>query len=221
MSLGLIIYSISKSNIEFYKKSLLKLDYKAHIATSYSEFTKILQKESAHLIIIDLDLDNTDAITVIKELKQQENTREIFVIVCSNKVDDFIQISALNSGADDFINLPVNTVIFESKIKSIIKRIGKEKKEALPYFYIDKEQYKIVMGNQSYYLPRLEFKLVNLLCSHPNKVFSKEEIAGEIWKNKDISSKRTIDIHVRNIRKELGQDIIKTYRGMGYSFNSK
>ncbi|MBK7669130.1 MAG: winged helix-turn-helix transcriptional regulator [Sphingobacteriaceae bacterium] len=58
--------------------------------------------------------------------------------------------------------------------------------------------------------------MVSLLFSNPNKIFSKDEIATEIWHNKDISSKRTIDIHIRNIRRALGDDIIKTYRGIGY-----
>ncbi len=216
----LIIYSINKSNVEFYKKGLSKFNCKITTVFSYADFIRFLKLEAFDLMIIDLDLDNTDAISVIKELKQQ-NLTKAFIIVCSNKIDDFIQISALNSGADDFINIPVNPVIFELKISSMTKRLKNNEKEELPKFFIDKEKYKIVMGNNSYFLPRLEFKLIDLLFSHPNKVFSKDEIAAQIWNNKEVSSKRTIDIHVRNIRKELGQGIIKTYRGLGYSFNNK
>jgi len=166
---------------------------------------------------MDLELDNTDAITVIKEIKSHTLNPQPFIVVCSGKADDFIQISALNSGADEFIDLPVNHLIFESKLKAIIKRVknGVEIKDRTGFF-IDHEQYKVFIGNEPHSLPRLEFKLLNLLFSQPNKIFSKDEIASEIWNNKDISAKRTIDIHIRNIRKELGEDIIKTYRGLGY-----
>jgi two-component system alkaline phosphatase synthesis response regulator PhoP len=169
------------------------------------------------VLIIDLELDNTDAITVIKEIKLFKLKKQPYIMVCSSKADDFIQISALNSGADDFVDLPVNPAVFESKIKALLKRMEPENEQSENgYIHIDHERYKVIIGKNAYSLPRLEFRMVTLLFSNPNKIFSKDEIASEIWHNKDISSKRTIDIHIRNIRRELGNDIIKTYRGLGY-----
>lgn len=212
-----LIYSINHNNIDFYKKGLLNLNCKINVVYSFTDFERFLLSETPQIIIMDLELDNTDAITVIKEIKSHTLNPQPFIIVCSGKADDFIQISALNSGADEFIDLPVNHLIFESKLKAIIKRVknGVEIKDRTGFF-IDHEQYKVFIGNEPHSLPRLEFKLLNLLFSQPNKIFSKDEIASEIWNNKDISAKRTIDIHIRNIRKELGEDIIKTYRGLGY-----
>lgn len=212
-----LIYSINHNNIDFYKKGLLNLNCKINVVYSFTDFERFLLSETPQIIIMDLELDNTDAITVIKEIKSHTLNPQPFIIVCSGKADDFIQISALNSGADEFIDLPVNHLIFESKLKAIIKRVknGVEIKDRTGFF-IDHEQYKVFIGNEAHSLPRLEFKLLNLLFSQPNKIFSKDEIASQIWNNKDISAKRTIDIHIRNIRKELGEDIIKTYRGLGY-----
>lgn len=212
-----LIYSINHNNIDFYKKGLLNLNCKINVVYSFTDFERFLLSEPPQIIIMDLELDNTDAITVIKEIKSHTLNPQPFIVVCSGKADDFIQISALNSGADEFIDLPVNHLIFESKLKAIIKRVknGVEIKDRTGFF-IDHEQYKVFIGNEPHSLPRLEFKLLNLLFSQPNKIFSKDEIASEIWNNKDISAKRTIDIHIRNIRKELGEDIIKTYRGLGY-----
>ncbi len=212
-----LIYSINNSNTEFYKKSLVKLNIKYTAVYSYVDFERFLSAETFNFLIIDLELDNTDAITVIKDLKLLQLKYQPYIIVCSVKADDFIEISAFNSGADDFVDLPLNPIVFESKIRAILKRIEPEKKSVEPGFiYIDQEQYKIIIGSTPYSLPRLEFRMVTLLFSNPNKIFSKDEIATEIWHNKDISSKRTIDIHIRNIRRALGDDIIKTYRGIGY-----
>jgi len=216
----LIIYSVNHSNIEFYKKHLSGFNCKIFIAYSYNHFISFIKEEPVDVIVIDLELDNNDAISVIKEIKQQKLS-EALIVVCSAKADDFIQISALNSGADDFINVPVNPILFELKTKALIRRIKPEIKEKTLPFYVDRERYCIIIKNKPYFLPRLEFRLVDLLFSHPNKIFSKDEIATRIWNNKDISSRRTIDIHIRNIRKELGNEIIKTYRGLGYSLNLK
>lgn len=184
---------------------------------AYDDFERFVKNEVFDILVVDLELDNTDAITVIKEIKSLSLKHPLRIIVCSNKADDFIQISAFNSGADDFVDLPVNPTVFESKIKALMKRMEPENAEKENgYIYIDHERYKIMIGKNAYSLPRLEFRMVTLLFSNPNKIFSKDEIASEIWHNKDISSKRTIDIHIRNIRRELGDDIIKTYRGLGY-----
>jgi two-component system alkaline phosphatase synthesis response regulator PhoP len=212
-----IIYSVNNSNTEFYKKSLTKLNVKITSVYSYVDFERFLLNDSFDILIIDLELDNTDAITVIKEIKLLKLKHQPYLIVCSSKSDDFIQISAFNSGADDFVDLPVNPLVFESKIKSLLKRkVPDGSQNENKFIYIDHERYKIIIGEKAYSLPRLEFRMVTLLFSSPNKIFSKDEIASEIWHNKEVSSKRTIDIHIRNIRRELGDDIIKTYRGLGY-----
>lgn len=212
-----IVYTISSSHSELYKKALSKLNIKFTSVESYIDFEKALQSENHSLVILDLELDNTDAITVIKEMKLLKLNRQPLIVVCSTKADDFIQVSAFNSGADDFIDLPINILVFESKIKALLKRTETTSVEGKNGFiHIDHERYKIIIGNQAHSLPRLEFRMVTLLFSNPNKIFSKDEIAFEIWHNKEISSKRTIDIHIRNIRRELGEDIIKTYRGLGY-----
>jgi two-component system, OmpR family, alkaline phosphatase synthesis response regulator PhoP len=215
MAASVILYSTQGSNAEFYKKSLAKIDHKISHVNSYAEFESLLMNELVDLVIIDLELDNTDAITVIKEIKTLHLQKLPYIIVCSDKADDYIQISAFSSGADDFIDLPINPLIFESKVRALLKHVHTEIKDKT-FVYIDHERYKIVIGNHAYSLPRLEFRMVDLLFSNPNKIFSKDEIATEIWHNKDISAKRTIDIHIRNIRRELGDDIIKTYRGLGY-----
>ncbi|MBK7669129.1 MAG: response regulator transcription factor [Sphingobacteriaceae bacterium] len=122
-----IIYSVSNSNSEFYRKSLTKLNLKVTNVYAYDDFERFLKTETFDILIIDLELDNTDAITVIKEIKLMYVKGALYIVVCSNKADDFIQISAFNSGADDFVDLPVNPTVFESKIKALLKRMEPEK----------------------------------------------------------------------------------------------
>ncbi len=217
-----IIYSINNSNIEFYSNALTKLNCKFNCVSSNSDFERLYKINEFDLIILDLDLDNTDAISVVKEIAQNEKIKKPVVVVCSSKSDDFILVSSLNSGADNFISLPINPVVFELKLKALMKRIEKTNgHEEEIYFLIDREHFKIILDKKTHYLPRLEFNLLDLLYSEPNKVFSKQEIANTIWQDESVSTKRTIDIHIRNIRKELGNNRIKTFRGTGYSINIK
>lgn len=213
----MLVYSVNQNNIGFYGKCLSKLDCIYKCVSSYNDFEIHFLNYTPEIIVLDLVLDNTDALSIIKEIKWDALKTQPYVVVCSDNVDDFILISALNAGADEFIDLPINPLLFESKLKVLCKRLQSNSDNAINEdVYVDLEQYKIYVDKQPHTLPRLEFRLVNLLFSQPDKIFSKDEIAAEIWRNKEISSKRTIDIHIRNIRKELGEDIIKTYRGLGY-----
>jgi two-component system, OmpR family, alkaline phosphatase synthesis response regulator PhoP len=214
---SILVFSVSSQNIDYYKKCLDKLNCKSVFVYAHHVYEHYLQNDKFDLIIIDLELDSTDALSILKETQLHHLDKLPLIAVCANKADDFIQISALNSGADIFIELPLSPLIFESKIKALLRHANKNQMSQKPYLYIDYERYTVVVGDHDYTLPRLEFKLLDLLCSNPNKIFSKDEIATQIWHNKEVSSKRTIDIHIRNIRRELGNDIIKTYRGLGYS----
>jgi len=217
-----IIYSVNNSNIEFYESVLSKLSCNYNRSKNHVEFESLLKNKNFDLAILDLELDNTDAISVVKELSEQTLEKKPMIIICSSKSDDFILVSSLNSGADNFISLPINPLVFELKLKALLKRV---KKDSDPdddvSFLIDREQFKIILNKEIHYLPRLEFNLLDLLSSEPNKVFSKQEIANTLWHDESVSSKRTIDIHIRNIRKELGNNSIKTFRGIGYSINIK
>jgi two-component system alkaline phosphatase synthesis response regulator PhoP len=214
-----IIYSVNNSNIEFYESVLSKLQCNYNLSRNHLEFESLLKNKNFDLAVLDLELDNTDAISVVKEVALQE--KKPLLVICSTKSDDFILVSSLNSGADNFITLPINPLVFELKLKALLKRVKKDKSEEDIFFLIDREQFKIILNKVTHYLPKLEFNLLDLLSSEPNKVFSKQEIANTLWHDESVSNKRTIDIHIRNIRKELGNNTIKTLRGIGYSINIK
>ena len=114
-----LIYSINNSNIEFYSHALTKLGCHFSCVSSNTDFEYLCKGKFFDLIILDLDLDNTDAISVVKEIHLHEKTKKPVVVVCSSKFDDFILVSSLNSGADNFITLPINPVVFELKLKAL------------------------------------------------------------------------------------------------------
>lgn len=204
------------------------IDYMAHagyqVSFTQSEdaLLKIMKKHTYCLVVIELDFNPKDAISLTNELKQLYPSA--FIIVFTDKADDYVQITAFDNGADDFIIAPLKPILLFKRIQALTNRF------VLPIvptitpinakFLIDKETYTILLKGKTYSLPRKEFEMLHLLSNHSHKAFSRHEISEKIWKEKLDDKSRIIDIHIRNIRKTLGEDIIQTIKGTGYVFNS-
>jgi two-component system alkaline phosphatase synthesis response regulator PhoP len=173
------------------------------------------------MVIIDLDLKETDAILACNEIKNRKNMNNPFVVIVSSKDEEYTQVTALDLGADDYILKPVKPALFLKRITALSRRKNhlNEHSHNGSGFFIDVEKHLVVIDEDSYELPKKEFELLNLFYSVPNKIFSREEIAVLLWKEESIARQRTIDVHIRNIRKALGRDLIKTVKGFGYGLN--
>ncbi len=195
--------------------------------TSYSnkeQLDQLLAKphHNISLIVIDINIKETDAILACNEIKSHKRVGIPFVIIVSDKEEEFTQVTALDLGADDYIIKPVKPQIFLKRVKAILSRKApalQPAKKLNGAFAIDTERHVILIDNNPYELPRKEFELMNLFYSVPNKIFTREEIAITLWKEERIAKQRTIDVHIRNIRRILGKNLIKTVKGFGYGLN--
>lgn len=204
------------------KDQLSDLGFNVITAVSKKELMDFLGRYKIEAVLLDLHLDDTDAIVLCQEIRAKKELQQPYIIIYSDKDEDFIQITSFNSGADDFLIKPLKPIIVSARIKAMLRRSQKETVEQMmprKGVIIDKESYRIIKNNESLSLPRKEFEMLNLLFSNPNKVFSRNEIATEIWNDESVAKQRTIDIHIRNIRKLLGYEIIKTIKGIGYCIN--
>lgn len=201
------------------KEQLIELGFNVITCVSKKEVFDFMNRYKIEVLITDLTLDDSDAIVLCREIRSKKEIQQPYIIIYSDKSEDFIQITSFNSGADDFLIKPIKPVIVAARIKAMLRRnndIIALKVMPRKGVIIDKESYRIIKNNESLSLPRKEFEMLNLLFSNPNKVFSRKEIASEIWNDEEVAKQRTIDIHVRNIRKTLGYEIIKTIKGVGY-----
>lgn len=210
-----------KKTIDF----LIEKKHAVFIAKNSDELNNYISKHQIHLIIIELDFADKDAITLTTDIRNQKLNFQPYIIIYSNKNDDYIQITAFNAGADDFIVTPLKPLLFEAKIGIIKKRLTQNAfvneivNTDSSQFHIDKERYLIVTPNGKATLPRKEFEMIYLMFQSPNKIFTRQDFANLIWNSPEVANSRTIDIHIRNIRRILGNDIIKTAKGIGYIFN--
>ncbi|MBL7930770.1 MAG: response regulator transcription factor [Bacteroidia bacterium] len=192
-----------------------------HIFNQEPEFLEYIESNSPDLIFLNLDLQPNDAVVLSKEIRQRQMTTEPFIVIYSDKQDDFVQELAFNSGVDSFINFHNKAAVMELFIKNLLKRrilpTPANKKEVM----IDTDRHLIFKNGTAFQLPRKEFKLFELLYNNAEKFFSKNEIASTIWNDETIANKRTIDVHIYNIRQFFGKRIIQSQKGKGYRINKK
>jgi two-component system alkaline phosphatase synthesis response regulator PhoP len=122
----------------------------------------------------------------------------------------------------DYINKPIKPRVMVSRVKALLRRAGKltggDEVMEVNGFTIDREKYLIVKDNVQINLPKKEFELIALLASKPGKVFTREDILKSVWGEDVVVGDRTIDVHIRKLREKLGDNYIRTIKGVGYKF---
>lgn len=193
------------------------------IAKNEDEFHEIISHQSFDIILINLDVTPHDGIAITKELRATRHEQNFFIVIYSNKQDDFLYELAYNSGVDAYVNYHNTPVLMELLLKSLAKRLSKNNEVAAKNneFRVDEERFLVIKNNMEKELPKKEFKLLLLLYKNPDKFFSKKELAANIWNDELVAAKRTIDVHIYNIRQIFGKKIIQSQKGKGYRINRK
>lgn len=185
------------------------------------DFLEFLETRRPDVIFLNLDLQPNDAVILCREIRHRYLESNPFVIIYTDKQDDFVQELAFNSGADSFINFHNKAPVMELFIRNLLRRRLASAHEQKREVVIDNERHLIFKNGVAFQLPRKEFRLFELLYNSSGKFFSKVEIASIIWNDETIANKRTIDVHVYNIRQFFGKRIIQSQKGKGYRINKK
>jgi len=208
--------------IDYLKERL----YNVFFAETENDLLSILNNQIIHLVIVELDFKNKDGISITNEIRNLKTIEQPYIIIFTNKADDYIQITAFNSGVDDFIMSPLKPALLEPRIAMLKKRLWSKKNSdtenlSTKRFHVDKEQYVIITEKGKIALPRKEFEMISLMYFNSDKIFTRQDFAKQIWDSIDVAKSRTIDIHIRNIRRILGNNVIKTTKGIGYTINKE
>lgn len=185
------------------------------------EFWEFNESEIPDVVLLNLDLVPNDAVAILKEIKSKYREFAPSVIIYSEKQDDFVVELAFNSGADGFISFHNKASVLELFLKNLLRRKTKQLAKSERAVIIDNDKYLIFKNGIAIQLPRKEFKLFELLYHQHEKFFTKKEIAKLIWQDETVAAKRTIDVHVYNIRQFFGKRIIQSQKGKGYRMNKK
>ncbi len=214
--------------LEFISYNLAKEGYKVFTAKNGIEAIKVAEQQIPHLVILDVMMPEMDGITACEEMRKIPALNNTLIAILTARGEDYSQIAGFDAGADDFITKPIRPNVLVSRVKALLKRTGETTTTVqvpvdtntvnIGNLIIDKERYLIKMNDNEMVLPRKEFELLSLLVSKPGKVFTREEIYHSVWGENVVVGDRTIDVHIRKLREKIGNDHIKTLKGIGYKF---
>jgi two-component system alkaline phosphatase synthesis response regulator PhoP len=215
--------------LEFISYNLEKEGYKVYTAQNGAEAIKVAEKVLPDLIILDVMMPEMDGIAACEEIRRIPALQQTIIAFLTARGEDYSQIAGFEAGADDYITKPIRPKVLVSRVKALLKRTSAPGIQTVtvvesPHtvtvgsLVIDKERYLIVQDGNEMILPRKEFELLSLLVSKPGKVFTREEIYYSVWGDNVVVGDRTIDVHIRKLREKIGNDHIKTLKGIGYKF---
>ncbi len=209
--------------IEFLQYNLRKEGFEVVTANDGRQAIEVAEKTKPHLIILDIMMPELDGVETCRLLRSKKEFAQTPVAFLTARDEDFSQITALDVGGDDYITKPIKPRVLISRIHALLRRsnrdIYNDQEPILVHdLVIDKQKVLVFRGEQAIELPRKEFEILWLLASKPGRVFTREEIFDKIWGADVIVGNRTIDVHIRKLRERLGEEYIKTMKGIGYKF---
>lgn len=193
----------------------------------------MLEHSAPDLIVLDLMLPDVDGLVLCSTLKQ---LADVPIIICSATTQKRDAVLGLKLGADDFIPKPFDIYEFEARVEAVLRRSNQappRPSEPAPTsdqiqlgpLVIDRSRRRVTLGEQALQLTPTEYRLLSALGSRPDQIFSREELAQLVWGYQDVSSGRTIDVHIRRLRVKLNQGPVLSppiisVRGFGYKIAS-
>ncbi|MCC6181220.1 MAG: response regulator transcription factor [Bacteroidia bacterium] len=208
--------------LDFLSYNLTKEGFQVFTATNGNDALKIAKKQIPNLIVLDVMMPEKDGIETCREIREHENLQQCVIAFLSARNEDYSQIAGFEVGADDYITKPIKPRVFVSRIKALLRRNTTSPKPTseidLGNIKIDRERHSVYKDGIEINFPKKEFKLLLLLSSKPGKVFTREFILEQVWGDEVVVGDRTIDVHIRKLREKLGEDYIKTIKGIGYKF---
>ncbi|MAZ94158.1 MAG: response regulator transcription factor [Bacteroidales bacterium] len=212
--------------IEFLSYNLKKEGYKVITANNGIKAIEKAKKHKPNLILMDVMMPEMDGIGAVREIRKIQELDNIIIMFLTARSEDYSQIAGFESGADDYVSKPIKPRVLLSRISAILRRTADKEKTTqssvleVEGLIINREKFVVVKNGIELILPNKEFKIVYLLASAPNKVFSRDEIFENVWDQDVIVGDRTIDVHIRKIREKLGNEYIRTVKRVGYKFNT-
>lgn len=179
---------------------------------------EILKSEDIDVAVLDIMVPGMSGIDVLSFIRDNPKTKNIGVIMLTALDDIGTQVSAFNKFADEYLVKPVSPIILIKRIEALLRRI----KPQVPVnheFIMDNESYTVFVDGEEILFTLSEFLILQMLYKNKNKVLSREQLIMGAFNEDYIGNDRIIDAHIKNIRKKLGKDYIKTVIGIGYKFS--
>ena len=209
------------------KFSLEQDDYETDTAFDGEEALKKFEEGGFDIILLDVMLPGIDGLEVLRRIREKSN---IPVIMLTAKGEDMDKILGLEYGADDYILKPFNILEVKARIKTILRRTGSSAQGPeiikAKNMVVDLNKRSVTINGEEIPLTAKEFDILHLLITHPGVVYKREDLLETIWKYEYMGDIRTVDVHIRRLRKKIERnpeepEYVYTKWGVGYYFSDK
>ena len=203
-------------------------DYNVLQAENAQQAHAIIIDRHPDLVLLDWMMPGTTGLELLRRLKRDELTERVPVIMLTAKAEEDSKISGLDAGADDYIAKPFSPRELISRVKAVLRRIGREELKD-PIHVGDMVFYpighRVNIGSQPVNLGPTEYRLLQFFLTHQDRVYSRDQILDYVWGGNVYLDERTVDVHIRRLRKAIsvaGHDnYVQTVRGAGYRFSTQ
>ena len=225
----ILIVEDEKPVVDMLQYNLETEGYRILSASDGEQALLIVKEESPSLLILDWMLPGISGLEICRRLKGAKDTRNIPILMLTARGEETDMVRALNIGADDYVVKPFSLTLLIARIRAIFRRTNKElsdEKLELEHLklYVDTLAHRVWRGPTEVHLGPIEYRLLCYFMANPGRVYSREQILDSVWGRNRYVEPRTVDVHVRRLRRTLNvdgsPDIIRTVRSAGYSLNS-
>ena len=195
-------------------------------AASAKEFWEIMEHKIPQLILLDIMLPDEDGISVLTKLKKNPEWKKVPVILVTAKTSEMDKVKGLDTGADDYISKPFGVLELISRVKAVLRRsdsAGDDTVITNGSIELNVEKHAVSYDGNNIELTYKEFELLRVLMKNAGNVMTREILMDRVWGTSYEGESRTLDMHIKTLRKKLGEDggkLIKTVRNVGYKFQS-
>lgn len=202
--------------------ALEKENYVVHCATTIAQANELIINHDFDLLILDIGLPDGSGLDLCKKVRKKSNVFIFFLTARSEEID---RVLGLELGADDYITKPFSPRELVARVKAVFRRVSQVDSsmdsKQLGDFKILEDYYQIFFKEQGLVLSRYEYGILRTLILANGRVLSRSQIMEHVWEEPDMSLERTVDAHIKAIRKKLKEidpiEVVKTHRGLGYS----
>jgi len=213
--------------VEVLRYNLEKEGYLVNVAEDGAQALNKVHETPPDLVILDWMLPELSGIEVCRQLREDPDSRDVPVIMLTARGEEADRVKGLASGADDYVVKPFSPAELLARVRAVLRRsTSSAPDETLSYrdLTMDLAAHKVTRGARSIHLGPTEFRLLRVLLKRPGRVFSREQLLDLAWGRDIYLEARTIDVHIRRLRKALNnpgeQDLIRTVRGAGYALDA-
>lgn len=199
--------------------------YRVSEAVDGEEAILLVIEEPPDLILLDWMLPSLSGIEVCRRIRRNESARDVPIIMLTARGEDSDRVRGLDSGADDYITKPFSPRELMARVRAVLRRSQPSDHERLVYgdIEMDLARRRVQRGGRDLHLGPTEYRLLRHFLESPGRVFSREQLLDAVWGRDVYVETRTVDVHIRRLRKTLNEgglpDLIRTVRSAGYAID--